>query len=225
MLVNYHKKSESIKVHLNNCAAFRKVMNDMEDGKRPEWYRRNKKGATRLVIVAKNAGSMSSVSSSLQSSIKKYALSTISKTHKAKFQKHMAIHYYATGTSFQRVEDLHLKNVIYALRPNKSLLPSRKQLGSILLDKCHAEVLSKVDLRLSGATVCLTTDAWSNIKNDFVINYMVVSPTCSLFFESMSTGQQGHDHKFIARDIERMIIHHENTSFADTVIDNANTRS
>jgi hypothetical protein len=71
----------------------------------------------------------------------------------------MALHYYTTGTSFQRVEDLHLKNAICALRPNESLLLSRKQLSSTLLDKCHAELVSKVDLRLSGATVCLTTDA------------------------------------------------------------------
>lgn len=99
-LINYHKKSESVKVHLNNCVAFRKVMNGMEDGERPEWYHRNKKGATQPMPVAKNVGSAFGVSSSLQSSIKQYALLAISKTQKAKFQKHMALHYYATGTSF-----------------------------------------------------------------------------------------------------------------------------
>ncbi len=84
-LVNYHKKSESIKVHLNNYATFRKVMNNMEDNKRPEWYRRNKKGVARPVPVAKNAESVSGVSSSLQSSIKQYALPAVSKTQKAEF--------------------------------------------------------------------------------------------------------------------------------------------
>jgi hypothetical protein len=132
---------------------------------------------------------MSSVSSSLQSSIKQYALPAVFKTQKVEFQKHMALHYYATSTSLQRVEDLHLKNAICALHLDKSLLLSRKQFGSTLLDKCHVELLSKVNLRLSGATVCLTTDAWSNIKNDYVINYMLVSSACSLFFESMSTSQ------------------------------------
>jgi hypothetical protein len=52
---------------------------------------------------------------------------------------------------------------------------------------------------------------------------MVISPACSLFLESMSTGQQGHDNKFIARDIECMIVRHENTLFADTVTNNTNT--
>ncbi len=35
MLVNHHKKSESVKVHLNKCAPFRKLMNGMEEDKRP----------------------------------------------------------------------------------------------------------------------------------------------------------------------------------------------
>jgi hypothetical protein len=80
MLVNYHKKSKSVKVHLNNCATFRKVMNDMEDGERPEWYCHNKKGVARPVPIAKKAGSMFGVNNSLQSSIKQYALLAISKT-------------------------------------------------------------------------------------------------------------------------------------------------
>jgi hypothetical protein len=55
-------------------------MNGMEDGERLEWYRRNKKGAAQPVPVAKNVGSVSDVSSSLQSLIKQYALPAISKT-------------------------------------------------------------------------------------------------------------------------------------------------
>jgi hypothetical protein len=69
MLVNYHKKNESVKVHFNNCAAFRKVMNGMEDGEHLEWYCRNKKGVAQPVPIAKNVGSMFNVGSSLQSSI------------------------------------------------------------------------------------------------------------------------------------------------------------
>jgi hypothetical protein len=43
MLMNHHKKSESVKVHLNKCAPFRKLMNGMEEDKRPTWYTANKK--------------------------------------------------------------------------------------------------------------------------------------------------------------------------------------
>jgi hypothetical protein len=51
---------------------------------------------------------------------------------------------------------------------------------------------------------------------------MAVSPACSLFLESMSTNQQGHDHEFIVRDIERVIVRHENTSFVGAITNNTN---
>jgi hypothetical protein len=41
MLINYHRKIESAKVHLNKCSPFRKLMNGMEDADRPDWYVRN----------------------------------------------------------------------------------------------------------------------------------------------------------------------------------------
>jgi hypothetical protein len=43
MLVNHHKKSELVKVHLNKCAPFCKLMNGMEEDKHPAWYIANKK--------------------------------------------------------------------------------------------------------------------------------------------------------------------------------------
>ncbi|CAM6024631.1 unnamed protein product [Sphagnum balticum] len=43
MLMNHHKKSESVKVHLNKCAPFRKLLNGTEEDKRPTWYMANKK--------------------------------------------------------------------------------------------------------------------------------------------------------------------------------------
>ena len=71
----------------------------------------------------------------------------------------------------------------------------------MLLEKCHTKMMAKVDQIMRGAMSCLTTDAWKNINNDYVVSYMVVSPACSLFLESILTGQQGHDHKFIDKNI------------------------
>jgi hypothetical protein len=52
---------------------------------------------------------------------------------------------------------------------------------------------------------------------------MVVSPESALFLESVSTGQQGHDHKFIVDDIERVIREHPSTIFAGAVTNNTST--
>jgi hypothetical protein len=72
---------------------------------------------------------------------------------------------------------------------------------------------------MNGAVACLITDAWFNVNNDSVVNYMAVSPECAMFLESMSTGQQGHDHKLIAEDIAPVMRHHAFTTFAGAVTD------
>jgi len=74
-----------------------------------------------------------------------------------------------------------------------------------------------------GATSCLISDGWSNVNNDAIINYMAMSPESAMFLESVSTGQQGHDHKFIVDDIERVIREHPSTIFAGAVTDNTST--
>jgi hypothetical protein len=132
--VNHHKKSEYAKLHLNKCQQFRKLMHGMEQNERPDWYTPNKK-AHKLALSATT--SSKSLVFSRKCSIKEFALPAVSKQEKNRFQQHMALHYYSTGTPFQRVEDVHLMAAIKALRPEDHLPPSRKQLSSNLLDSCH----------------------------------------------------------------------------------------
>ena len=215
--INYHKESEVAKLLLNKCSMFCKLMNGMEDCNRPDWFIRNKK-------KGKTVASLSNTPSfSHQTLINQYALPKLSIKQKQEFQKNMAMHYYATGISFQCIEDFHLKNAIKLLRPDDSLLPNRKQLSSTLLDKCHQQVLNKVKTCMKGSTCCLTIDGWSNVKNDPVVNYMAVSPECYFFLESVMTGLQQHNHKYIAEDIAHVIRKCKSTEFAGVVTDNTST--
>jgi hypothetical protein len=215
MLVNHHKKSESVKVHLNKCAPFRKLMNGMEEDKRPAWYTANKKPRTPLSTTVSVLKSSVAPSSSRQRSIKEFTILVVSKQQKVQFQKHIAMHYYAIGSSFQRVKDVHQIVAIKTLRPDDGLLPNRRQMATSLLDTCHEDVKTKVVKGMIGATSCLI-----NVNNDAIINYMAASPKFAMFLESVSTGQQGQDHKFIADDIERVIREHPSTIFAGAVTDN-----
>jgi hypothetical protein len=131
------------------------------------------------------------------------------------------MHYYATRLSFQRVEDIHLIVAIKTLRPNDGLLPNRRQLATTLLNAYHEDVKTKVAKGMIGATSCVISDGWSNVNNDAIINYMAASLEFAL--ESVSTSQQGHDHKFIADDIERVIRENPSTIFAGAVTDNTST--
>jgi hypothetical protein len=158
MLVNHHKKSESVKIHLNKCVLFRKLMNGMEEDKSPAWYTANKKPRKPLSTVVSVSTSSVAPSSSRQHSIKEFAIPVVSKQQKVQFQKHIAMHYYATGSSFQRVEDVHLIVAIKTLRPDNGLLPNRRQLATSLFDTCHKDVKTKVAKGMIGATSYLIND-------------------------------------------------------------------
>ena len=135
------------------------------------------------------------------------------------------MHYFATGTSFQQVQCMHLKKRLPSscCIPMTIYCPAKKQLASTLIEKCHQELQSKVNVHMKVATSCLTSDDWFNIKNGSIMNYMAVSKDWCLFLELVSTRQQGLDHQFIARDISCIIQHYISTTFAGTVTNNTST--
>lgn len=60
-------------------------------------------------------------------------------------------------------------------------------------------------LSTEGQFFSITSDAWSNVTNNPVVNYMAVSSTKSLFLEAVHTEEQGHDADWIATDLSRVI--------------------
>ena len=81
-----------------------------------------------------------------------------------------------------------MRESIKILRPNKGLLPNRKQLATTRLVKFHQELKTKVNQHMKNATACLMQDGWSNINNESVVNYMAVSSGCYLYLEAVHTG-------------------------------------
>jgi hypothetical protein len=94
-------------------------MNGLNIEERPIWYECNKKSISRSHLGKTLA--LPSASTMDQSSIRNYFLPPVSAKDKTSFQTHIALHYYATGTSFQRVEDGHLARAIAMLRSDANL--------------------------------------------------------------------------------------------------------
>jgi Protein of unknown function (DUF 659)/hAT family C-terminal dimerisation region len=142
---------------------------------------------------------------------------------KAEFHKSLAMHFYMTGHSFYRMEEMHLIQALKQLRPDVTL-PSRRDLSGKLLQHAYKEVKKKVDGWLDrGAYGSLTTDGWSNIKNESVVNYMFVSgaENMSLFLECNETGIESHTAEFLAQDVSRVIEGApSNARIAGVVMDN-----
>ena len=68
--------------------------------------------------------------------------------------------------------------------------PAKKQLASTLLEKCHQELQSKINVHMKVATSCLTSNVWSNIKNGSIMSYMAVLKDCCLFLELCQQGSK-----------------------------------
>jgi len=112
---------------------------------------------------------------------------------------------------------------IKTLRPDDGLLPNKKSWQPLYSTPTTRMSKPKVAKGMIGATSCLINEGWSNVINDAIINYMAASPEFALFLKSVSTGQQGHDHKFITDDIERVIREHPSTIFARAITNNTST--
>ena len=125
------------------------------------------------------------MSRTCQTLIRAYVLTNMSKNGKVQFQAQIAMHYFATGTSFHQVQCMHLKKRLPSscCIPMTIYCPAKKQLASTLIEKCHQELQSKVNVHMKVATSCLTSNVQSNIKNDSIMNYMAVSMDCYLFLE------------------------------------------
>jgi Protein of unknown function (DUF 659) len=73
--------------------------------------------------------------------------------------------------------------------------------------------------------MCLTSDAFTNISNDPIVNYMAVSPETNLFLESVCTGEQGCRADWIAQDLKGILEEIINASGAITNNTKANQKA
>ncbi|KAI2489091.1 transposase [Fragilaria crotonensis] len=135
-----------------------------------------------------------------------YLIPPLSPTDQAAFQEDIAMHFYMSATPFARMDEPHLLQSLKKLRPDVKL-PTRKDLSGKLLRSAHKKVKSKVDNWLKkDQFACVTSDAWSNIKNESVINYyMMVSGDVTFFLESTQSGELSHTSEYLATDLDRVI--------------------
>lgn len=71
-------------------------------------------------------------------------------------------------------------------------------------------------------SICIISDAWTNVLGEPVVNYMAASPRKTFFLESVATHDQSHNSKWIAEDLARVIDSQKNCNVAGAVTDNTN---
>lgn len=91
-----------------------------------------------------------------------------STAEKHKIDKQIAKAIFATNSSFRCIENLEVKKAIQLLRPGYTP-PSRKTVATSLLDEIYEEEKEKYFSSLSGQSVNMSIDGWSNVHNEPVI--------------------------------------------------------
>ena len=114
--------------------------------------------------------------------------------------------FYVTGASFERIEQPHLAKALEILRPDVKL-PNQRNLTDNLLDECYREMKTTIDKKLTEDEIQLwiTSDSWTNISHDAIVNYMATCNRFSLFLESIATGEISHTGEWIASEFIRII--------------------
>ena len=224
--VRHHKKSEKVKAHLNRCKPF---LLSLRDGTAesiaalPAWIvlgGGGKRAASTLprtstTSITSSASYATTIASSTPAknskkkrkttTMRDYLIPPMTAIDQAAFQEEIAMHFFMTATSFVRLEEIHLLQALKKLRPDVKL-PTRKDMRGKQLTKAYKKVKMKVDNWLKrDQFACITSDAWSNIKNESVINYMMISGEVTLFLESTQSGEQSHTSEYLAADLARVI--------------------
>ncbi|ETN05818.1 hypothetical protein PPTG_13193 [Phytophthora nicotianae INRA-310] len=124
--------------------------------------------------------------------------------------------------AFKKVEHKTLARALKVLTPS-TILPSRQQLATSLLDASYEDFRSRLMLKVKVKKVTLTTDGCTDVNGKAVINYVLLAEDTTIFLESVYTGSESHDAPYLASDILRVMELLDFVSIVAVVADNTAT--
>lgn len=131
---------------------------------------------------------------------------TMSESDIENAQMKLARAIYASGCPLSLVENKYWLDCMSSIRPAFKM-PTRNQMSNSLLDKTYNETVANVKSTVAAApSVALVVDGWSNIRNEGIMNIMVVPARQSpLFWKSVNTGSESHTGEYIAQMLVSVI--------------------
>ncbi|XP_034944412.1 uncharacterized protein [Chelonus insularis] len=127
----------------------------------------------------------------------------MSKKDEDSLQELLAEAIYASGTPLCITENPYWLKFFNALRPSFNL-PSRNQISNNLLDSVFVRTQNMVNEKIESATtVGVQCDAWSNIRKEGIINFIVTTPA-PVFFKTFPTGTESQTALYISEKIGKI---------------------
>src|SRR6266540_3106949 len=128
--------------------------------------------------------------------------------------------FYANGIPLAVVENSFFIQTLHQINP-KYNPPSRKVLSISLLEKEYKQVSTDAKKLVKNANyICLTSDGWTNIHQESVINFMVTTPQ-PIFWKALETKESSHTGEYIAYQFEIVIEKIGISKIAAIITDNA----
>lgn len=162
-------------------------------------------------------------SNSAAGSLSSFVIRT-SKSDKEEIDKQIAKALYATNSSFTCIEQPQVKKAIALLRPGY-VPPSRHDVSNRLLTEIYNEEKSTCFKSLSGSSVCLSLDGWSNVHNEPIICATVTTENGkSYLVDTIDTSGKPHTSVYLtdlAINLIKSLKTDQNCVVSSIVTDNA----
>ncbi len=124
------------------------------------------------------------------------------------------------GLPLSLVEDEYFIAFCKKLRPAYEL-PKRSKLSNELLNKTYKNVTENVTQHVKETNlVCITSDGWTNLRCESIINFMVTTPK-PIFWKAIETKEKRHTGTFIAQQFDIVINEIRANKVAAILTDNA----
>ena len=128
--------------------------------------------------------------------------------------------FYASGIPLATVENPFFIQALKQINP-EYCLPSRKKLSTNLLEKEYKKVSEDVKKLIKNAKyICITSDGWTNIHQESIINFMITTPK-PIFWKALETKENSHTGEYIAQQFNDVIEEIGISKIAAIITDNA----
>lgn len=155
-----------------------------------------------------------------QAKINNY-MQSISSEDQQELEFLLARAFYSTGIPFNTIDNEDFRIFLKKACPSFKI-PTRQSLSVNLLDNDYKNIKAATKNVLNETPYfCLTSDGWSNINKEPLINYMITTPK-PIFYKSVNTKEQSHNAENIAKGIENVMIEVGIDKFVAVITDNAN---
>ena len=128
--------------------------------------------------------------------------------------------FYASGIPLATIENPFIIQALHKINPEYHP-PSRKSLSTTLLEKEYKQVSADMKQQIKNSNyICLTSDGWTNIHQQPIINFMITTPQ-PIFWKALESKENSHTGEYIAEQFDIVIKEISISKIAAVIIDNA----